>query len=248
MIQTNITTAMSESTASKFSSIPELLELVLVHLSFQELLTAQQVSTAWRNTIACSPTLQQSLFLSPIPDQAKRYLNVRPCGPLSLMTMGPRPSPSSFEQPVATLARPHPVFQEAGKHETISNSDCLKFRLDYKDLQKLLRLAPDSPYRGMFLSQPPSTEVALELEVQNPRTKQTEEIAPRRALLWDEDGVKLEAIGEVVTALLNSASNLGAQAAVHKTDGALRCDVDSILFSVDGYHCEKHWTWRCSKI
>jgi hypothetical protein len=248
MIQTNITTAMSESIASKFSSIPELLELVLVHLSFQELLTARQVSTAWRNTVASSPTLQQSLFRSPIPDQAKRYLNIRPCGPLSLMTMGPLPSLPSLEQPVATLARQHPVFQEAGKNETNPNSECLKFRLDYKSFQKLLRLAPDSPYRGMFLSQPPSTEVALELEEKRSGYKHSEKRVPRRVLLWDEDGVKLEAIGEAVTALLNSASNSGARAAVEGIDGAPHCGVDSILFSVDGYHCEKHWTWRCSKI
>lgn len=52
--------------ATKTFAIPELLELILLHLDMKMLLLAQRVDTQWRGAIASSKKLQKKLFLLPV--------------------------------------------------------------------------------------------------------------------------------------------------------------------------------------
>lgn len=52
--------------------IPELLELILLHLPLQDVLViAQRVSRGWKAAIDSSPALQEALFFRPIPSTAQ---------------------------------------------------------------------------------------------------------------------------------------------------------------------------------
>lgn len=55
----------TKSAANRVVNVGELLELILPHLPFKNILLSQRVCNLWRQTVLLAPKLQQALFLRP---------------------------------------------------------------------------------------------------------------------------------------------------------------------------------------
>ncbi|KAK2803751.1 hypothetical protein FQN51_002980 [Onygenales sp. PD_10] len=118
---------------------PELLTSILTHLDPLTLLHAQRVSHHWHQTITTSPTLQQTLYLHPLPNPTNAVLNptlnplLLPLFP-TLFTLTNRPPYAHFLNPhgIASMA----WAQDAGKRRAV--------------------LRPTASWRRMFPVQPPA--------------------------------------------------------------------------------------------
>ncbi|TKA41779.1 hypothetical protein B0A54_08205 [Friedmanniomyces endolithicus] len=160
-----------DSPASQVLQLPELLELVLLHLSQKDLLLSQRVSPTFRTTITHSPTLQRALFLAP-------DWNLERAGPFDLHppTHYPGHKPANNRlllrafpgnYPTVSLVivndSPTPAEFATGRRgsEHWSWDVCVSFPADQLPRCVPAVSYPEASWRRMYLCQPPCADLYL---------------------------------------------------------------------------------------
>lgn len=170
------------ASAATVFAIPELFELVLLHLSTEDLLFSQRVAKSWQALFQGSLPIQQALFLMPAwpkalllvhdlrdthhgtPFSAMSAKNVRIIGEVS--TAQAKRLPWSMQSTTCTRARLNHLFQKLthSEHDPI---EVRTFTGDTTVLTKPLRSVSDSGLR-MFLTQPPCTTAFITTQHNGP--------------------------------------------------------------------------------
>ncbi|KAK0322498.1 hypothetical protein LTR82_006457 [Friedmanniomyces endolithicus] len=161
-----------DSPASQVLQLPELLELILLHLSQKDLLLSQRVSRTFRSTINHSPTLQRALFLAP-------DWKLECAGPFGLQhpTRYPGPKPENNRlllrafpgnYPTVSLVivndSPTPAEFATGRRgsEHWSWDVCVSFPADQLPHCGVPAVSyPEASWRRMYLCQPPCADLYL---------------------------------------------------------------------------------------
>lgn len=145
---------MSEQTASsKVLLTFELAELILSHLSFLDLISAELVNRYWREVISNSPTLRQNLHLEPDPNirtitwqSEGRDLSIRQ----SRTRLTWKPYVETY-----TIASLHPFLSHAREND---RRGLIAFTFNH---QRCLTQRPKR-WENMFVTQPPCRNIRLE--------------------------------------------------------------------------------------
>lgn len=140
---------------------PELLELILLHLPMRDLLLAQRTCQKFRNLIRTSPTLQQILYLKPLPESA------------TPTSTSPTPNLSSYgtAEPVTESWQRNPLLISPFL-PWFNRTRCkIKFDLTTLDVfensalakpnLRSIFLTPEASWRQMLVVQPPVTRLDL---------------------------------------------------------------------------------------
>ncbi|KAK3719727.1 hypothetical protein LTR37_004264 [Vermiconidia calcicola] len=153
-------------------NVPELLEIVLLHLSAKDLLLSQRVARLWRRTVQRSKSLRQTLFLEHVEPTTAWVLQrgdseVVRAGPFSLGSKIVR------ELPAEDIHKVQVPDQTGYSYKAIWNDLLLRpghwrhLSLDDRAqngegacLVKFSATAPDAA-RAMFLTHPPCTHLLL---------------------------------------------------------------------------------------
>lgn len=150
--------------------LPELLELILLHLSQKELLLSQRTSRNFRNTIVGSPCLQRALFLAPSWNLKGHAFDAyssprRPGAKPENNRLLLRAFPGCYPTVTLSIVNDQPTLQElaVGRRgvEHWSWEVCISFPADHPPETKASVLYPEASWRRMFLSQPPCTSLHL---------------------------------------------------------------------------------------
>ncbi|KAK2804698.1 hypothetical protein FQN50_006538 [Emmonsiellopsis sp. PD_5] len=118
---------------------PELLTTILTHLDPLTLLHAQRVSHHWHQTITTSPTLQQTLYLHPLPNPTNAVLNPT-LNPL-LLPLFPTLFTLTNRPPYPHFLNPHGLTEMSWAQDARKKSAVLR---------------PTASWRRMFPVQPPA--------------------------------------------------------------------------------------------
>lgn len=169
------------TTRSNPLEIPELLELILSTLSFNDLFATLRVAQSWRRTILTSTPLRRTLFLSPIPTttayrlgklEAQSTYSVTTTNPTPPYTIIPTPSDlNETNLPWATptlnfLATINPLILRLGSFDgsrTLSERVRLGEHIAVTKSRHRLRSLP-LLVGEMFLTQPPCSTMSLWLD------------------------------------------------------------------------------------
>ena len=150
--------------------LPELLEIILLHLSQKDILLAQRTSRCFRHTIVGSPRLQKALFLAPDWTLEGRPFdaystNNRPGRKPENNRLLLRAFPGCYPTVTLVIVNDNPSVQELeiGRRgsEHWSWDVCISFPSDRPPNTKPAVLYPEASWRRMFLSQPPCTSLHL---------------------------------------------------------------------------------------
>lgn len=150
--------------------LPELLEIILLHLSQKDLLLSQRVSRNFRQTVEGSVRLQKALFFAPDWNLECKAFNAyatsnRPGRKPENNRLLLRAFPGCY--PTVTLViindAPSTHDMETGRRgsEHWSWDVCISFPADQPPNTKPAVLYPEASWRRMFLSQPPCTSLHL---------------------------------------------------------------------------------------
>ncbi|KAK3050933.1 hypothetical protein LTR09_008011 [Extremus antarcticus] len=176
----------------------ELLEHVLVHLPIRDILTAQRVSTRFRDIVTDSHALQRKLFF--IVDAAPHirttndvpktnHTLIRPHGPHEQASLPEKSNPKVQLNP---LQQEHPLHRPPTGSKRRKPSRAI--RLDCELLQPLTPHSAQSSWRRMYLCDPPPPatnfvgEAKLRFPSGPPRWGDSEEVRLDRFIVapkWD---------------------------------------------------------------
>lgn len=150
--------------------LPELLEIILLHLSQKDILLSQRTSCSFRHTVRGSPRLQKALFLAPDWNLEGRTFNAysnnnRPGRKPENNRLLLRAFPGCYPTVTLNIVNESPTIQEleVGRRgsEHWSWEVCISFPADKIPDTKPAVLYPEASWRSMFLSQPPCTSLHL---------------------------------------------------------------------------------------
>jgi hypothetical protein len=159
-----------ESSASQVFRIPELLELVLLHLAQRDILLAQRVSRSFRQTIEGSLRLQRALFLAPdwkleglVFDSwsANSCPHQKPVNNRLLLRAFPGNYPTVSLVIVNDSPTPNEMAIGRRGSEHWSWDVCISFPADHEPFCSPAVSYPEASWRRMYLSQPPCTDLYL---------------------------------------------------------------------------------------
>ncbi|TKA74005.1 hypothetical protein B0A55_07745 [Friedmanniomyces simplex] len=159
-----------DSAASQVLRLPELLELVLLHLSQKDLLLSQRTSRSFRNTVKGSIVLQRALFLAPDWKLEGRAFDAysttnRPGQKPENNRLLLRAFPGNY--PTVSLVivndSPTPMEFATGRRgsEHWSWDVCVSFPADKLPTCVPAVSYPEASWRRMYLSQPPCADLYL---------------------------------------------------------------------------------------
>ena len=131
------------SLAARIFGIPEILEIILVHVPATHLISVQRVDKTWQQTITSSISIQQMLFLKPIDKYPEKT------GLVSHQMVSPRKNSPFVWNPCA------PLFEHAFPGEW-KHPRC---KVNEAKLKQLCDV--DSRWKTMYVTQPPATEMKV---------------------------------------------------------------------------------------
>ena len=164
------TTTAIDSSIDEVFRLPELLEIVLLHLPQKDILLSQRVSRSFRRTIQGSVRLQKALFLAPDWNLEGRAFNAyamhnRPGRKPENNRLLLRAFPGCYPTVTLVIVNDTPTLNELeiGRrgNEHWSWDVCISFPADRPPNTKPAVLYPEASWRQMFLSQPPCTSLHL---------------------------------------------------------------------------------------
>ncbi|KAK6408565.1 hypothetical protein LTR81_016983 [Elasticomyces elasticus] len=150
--------------------LPELLELVLVHLPQREILISQRVSRGFRDSVRGSILLQRALFLAPNwkleGEPGWSTSSQKPVNNRILLRAFPSHYPTV--SPVIVNDSPTPEEHETGRRGSTSKSwdVSVSFPADSISNRSPAVSYPEASWRSMYLCQPPCANLYLERRYQ----------------------------------------------------------------------------------
>ncbi|KXL45853.1 hypothetical protein M433DRAFT_143611 [Acidomyces richmondensis BFW] len=159
---------MENSAANQVMRLPELLELILLHLPQKDLLLCQRVSSSFRHTIQGSVRCQRALFFAPDWNLAGRRFDAYS----TFNRPGPKPQNNSLLlrafpgcYPTITLVivndSPTPMEAAIGRRSSEHWSWDV-YPATFPSLPSSPAVTyPEASWRRMYLSQPPCTSLHL---------------------------------------------------------------------------------------
>ncbi|KAK5742024.1 hypothetical protein LTR17_003532 [Elasticomyces elasticus] len=155
-----------ESAVSHVLRLPELLELVLVHLSLSELLLSQRVSRGFRDSVRGSILLQRALFLAPNWRLEGEPAGQKPVNNRMLLRAFPSHYPTV--SPVIVNDSPTPEEYETGRRGSTSKTWDVSVSFPADSITNCSPAVsyPEASWRSMYLCQPPCANLYLERRYQ----------------------------------------------------------------------------------
>jgi hypothetical protein len=187
--------SMPYTTAAVFL-IPELLEIVLSFLSFEDLLVADRVCKHWNEIMSASRILQRRLFLIGLPQGSSRKLDrSAPQPATSVLTAINHP-----EESTATLkVKLHPFLQNC-LTKPLNQEQCVSTIPSGESIGRLVNLQ-SKRLKQMFVTQPPARRIKLRFYICT-YTFWTPDSSSRAVIHWLElinpKGVNLGQVGTAV--------------------------------------------------
>lgn len=165
-----ITMESVETSIEQVFRLPEILEIILLHLPQRDLLLSQRVCRSFRRTIQGSIRLQRALFFAPDWNLEGRAFNAyarnnmpgrKPENNRLLL----RAFPGCYPTVTLVIVNDAPTLNELelGRrgNEHWSWDVCISFPSDRPPDTRPAVLYPEASWRRMFLSQPPCTSLHL---------------------------------------------------------------------------------------